>query len=44
MALTGHVDYDAFEDSSSSCNDDVSAERAVRSYLAMANSLMSAAA
>lgn len=44
MALTGELDYDAVTDSVSSKSDDVSAERAVRRYLAIANNLVSAAA
>ena len=44
MALTGDVNYDATEDSVSSKSDDVSAERAVRRYLAIANNLVAAAA
>ena len=44
MALAGELDYDAITDSASSKSDDVSAERAVRRYLAIANNLVSAAA
>jgi hypothetical protein len=44
MALSGELDYDAVTDSVSSKSDDVSAERAVRRYLAIANNLVSAAA
>jgi hypothetical protein len=44
MALTGQLDYDEITDSVSSKSDDVSAERAVRRYLAIANKLVSAAA
>jgi hypothetical protein len=44
MALAGQLDYDAVTDSVSSKSDDVSAERAVRRYLAIANNLVSAAA
>jgi hypothetical protein len=44
MALAGELDYDAVTDSVSSCSDDVSAERAVRRYLAIANNLVSSAA
>ena len=44
MALAGELDYDAVTDSVSSRSDDVSAERAVRRYLAIANNLVSAAA
>ena len=44
MALAGELDYDARTDSVSSKSDDVSAERAVRRYLAIANKLVSAAA
>jgi hypothetical protein len=43
-ALAGDVDYDAVTDSVSSSSDDVSAERAVRRYLAIANNLVTAAA
>jgi hypothetical protein len=44
MALAGELDYDAITDSVSSKSDDVSAERAVRRYLAIANNLVSSAA
>jgi hypothetical protein len=44
MALAGELDYNSLVDSVSSCSDDVSAERAVRRYLAIANNLVSAAA
>ena len=44
MALTGELDYDEITDSVSSKSDDVSAERTVRRYLAIANNLVSAAA
>ncbi len=44
VALTGELDYDAVTDRVSSKSDDVSAERAVRRYLAIANNLVSAAA
>jgi hypothetical protein len=44
MALAGELDYDAITDSVSSKSDDVSAERAVRRYLAIANKLVRAAA
>jgi hypothetical protein len=44
MALTGELDYDEITDSVSSKSDDVSAERAVRRYLAIANNLVSSAA
>ena len=44
VALTGELDYDAVTDSVSSKSDDVSAERAVRRYLAIANNLVSSAA
>jgi phage-related minor tail protein len=44
MALTGELDYDEITDSVRSKSDDVSAERAVRRYLAIANNLVSAAA
>ena len=42
MALAGELDYDAVTDSVSSKSDDVSAERAVRRYLSIANNLVSA--
>jgi hypothetical protein len=44
MALTGELDYDEIIDSVSSKSDDVSAERTVRRYLAIANNLVRAAA
>ena len=44
MALTGEIHYDAVTHSVSSSSDDVSAEQAVRRYLAIANNLVSAAA
>ena len=44
MALAGELVYDAITDSVSSKSDDVSAERAVRRYLAIANKLVRAAA
>ena len=44
MALAGQLDYDELIDNVSSRSDDVSAERAVRRYLAIANNLVSAAA
>lgn len=43
-ALAGDIDYDAVNHSVSSSSDDVSAERAVRRYLAIANNLVTAAA
>jgi hypothetical protein len=44
MALAGAVTYEATTDTVSSSSDDVSAERAVRRYLAIANNLVEAAA
>jgi hypothetical protein len=44
MALAGDVTYEATTDTVSSSSDDVSAERAVRRYLAIANNLVEAAA
>ena len=44
MALAGDVEYDAVLDEVTSKGDDVSAERAVRRYLAIANNLVASAA
>lgn len=44
MALAGDVTYNAAEDEVISRGDDISAERAVRRYLAIANNLVAAAA
>lgn len=44
MALAGDIDYDSETDAVVSRGSDVSAERAVRRYLAIANNLVSAAA
>jgi hypothetical protein len=44
MALVGDIDYDSETDTVVARGSDVSAERAVRRYLAIANNLVSAAA
>jgi len=44
MALAGEIEYDSLTDSVSSHSDDISAERSVRRYLAIANNLVEAAA